>query len=52
MVANLLALVHGFHREYVVQQILFDILGRQVPIDALVNSRTKFNCIAKNTSSS
>ena len=48
MAAELLALVHGFDIAYVLQQMLQDILGKSIPIDGYLDSRTVFNVIAKN----
>ena len=48
MAAEVLALVHGFDTAFVVKHTFFELLGRDPPIDVYVDSRTTFNCVAKN----
>ena len=48
LAAELMALVHGFDQAFVIQHTLHEILGRNLPIDAYVDSRTAFNFVAKN----
>ena len=50
MAAELLALVIGFDYAYVAGNIFSEALGRQVEIDAYLDSKTAFNCVAKATS--
>ena len=47
MAAELLALVYGFDNAFIIQHTLKEVLGKIVPIDAFVDSRTTFNCVAK-----
>ena len=47
MAAELLALVNGFDHAFVIQHTLQELFGRTISIDAFVDSRTTFNCVAK-----
>ena len=49
MVAELHALIWGFDNAYIVQDIVSEILGRKIEIDAYVDSRTVFNVVAKHS---
>ena len=48
MAAELLALVHGFDNGYILQNMLQEFLGKRIPLEAYVESRTVFNVVAKN----
>ena len=50
MAAELLSLVTGFDQAYTVRHIMEEILGRKLDLDAYVDSRTTFNCVAKSAS--
>lgn len=47
MAAELLALVHGFDHAFLVKHCMSEILGREIPLDAFIDSRTVFNTVAK-----
>ena len=47
MAAELLALVYGFDQAYVIKHTLEKLLSKTIPIDALIDSRTVFNTVAK-----
>ena len=47
MAAELLALVTGFDNAFVVKYTVDEMLGRNIPVDVFVDSRTTFNCVAK-----
>ena len=47
MAAELLALVFGFDHAFVVQYLVKELLGRLIPIDIYIDSRTAFNCVGK-----
>ncbi len=49
MAAELLALTCGYDHEFVASQTLEEILQVRLPIEAYVDSRTGFNCIATNS---
>ncbi len=49
LAAEVHALVYGFDNAFVARDILKEILGRDIPIDGIVDSRTLFNEIAKNS---
>lgn len=48
MAAELLALVSAFDDAFFLQHTLDEILGYKIPIDSYIDSRTTFNCVAKN----
>jgi len=50
MAAEILALVIGFDQAYIVKHALGELLDIDIPIDAFIDSRTTFNCVAKNAS--
>lgn len=49
MAAEVHALVHAFDNGFVVQEVLEELLGRRVELEAFVDSRTLFNVIANNS---
>jgi hypothetical protein len=48
LAAEVLGLVYGWDQAFVVQHTIQEVLGRTVPVDAYVDSRTTFDCVAKN----
>ena len=50
MAAELLSLVNGYDHAFVIRHTLYELLGRYIPIDAYVDSKTTFNCVAKSAS--
>lgn len=44
--AELLALVNGYDEAFVVKKTLQDLMNCIIPLEAYVDSRTTFNCIA------
>jgi len=50
MAAEILALVTGFDHAFIVKHAILELLDISVPIDAFIDSRTTFNCVAKNAS--
>ena len=49
LAVELLALVHGFDQAYVVQDMLRQITGKTIDIDAFIDSQTLFNLVAKHS---
>ena len=49
MAAELLALVNGYDAAYTVQHLLEEILNRKIPLGALYDSKTTFNCVANSS---
>ncbi len=47
MAAELLALVYGFDSSFIVKHTLEEAMGRKIPLDILVDSKTVFNTITK-----
>lgn len=50
MAPELLALVTGFDYAYGLKVTMQELLGREMELDVFVDSRTTFNCVAKNAS--
>jgi len=49
MAAELLSLVNGFDSAFIIKHTVSEILDMDIPMDAFVDSRTTFNCVAKNS---
>ena len=45
-----MALVNGFDQAYTVQHLLQQVLNKVIPMSALLDSKTTFNCVAKSSS--
>ncbi len=50
MAAEVHGLIYGFDNAFVAKEMLREILGENLPIDGIVDSRTLFNVVAKNSS--
>ena len=50
MAAEVLGLLYRYDNAYVAAHMLSEIFGRQIPIDIFIDSRTLFNVVAKNGS--
>ena len=49
MAAELHALVYGFDQAFVVREVFEEVLGKSIPIDGYIDSRTVFNVVAKSS---
>jgi len=49
MAAELHGLVYGFDSAFVARDVLQDFLGKELELDAYVDSRKVFNIVAKNS---
>lgn len=47
MAAEVQGLVLGFDYAFVIRQLLFEILGRKICLEAFVDSKTLFNVVGK-----
>jgi hypothetical protein len=47
LAAEILALVYGWDNAFVIRHTLEEMFGKKVPVDAFVDSRTTFDCVAK-----
>ena len=52
MAAEVHGLIHGFDAAYVTRHMMEEILGKEIPMDIFVDSRTLFNIVAKDASPS
>ena len=49
MAAELLGLSTGFDESFCVKHLIEEMLGITIPLDVYIDSRTTFNCVAKNS---
>lgn len=49
MAAEVHALVHAFDHRFIIRKTLEELMGRRIEIEAFVNSRTLFNTMSKNS---
>lgn len=52
MAAKIFALIYGFEQTFIINYMLFEILGQEFPVCAYVDSLMPFNVVVKNSSKS